>query len=298
MSKTKDSNTKKHNIVWAYTVGDETQITATFDDIFTVVMIDLNNTYQTRGYDIFLQKHGCPIGGFLSAIYANTKCAHDEHNFFTKHQNVKHRIYGIRQMDDLILWIAFRRNDNRSKTKAEEIKNTILNATYTGGLQLEEQPYETLTNGTTIHKFAGTIITVKRNKGVTLICEPFLKNGLAISETGKQQFPCFMDNNSYTPKQYKFGIQITTYLRLESQSSDQSILLESMRKNALEMYSLGFDSNFLLSALFRLAKTSVLWIETAYLFATKLINENLMIGPRKPFIHKINALIYILNNHI
>ena len=57
-------------------------ITTTLDDeVMTVVDIDLKYTYQTRGSDIFLQKHGCPIGGYLSAIYANVKCAFDEFNF-------------------------------------------------------------------------------------------------------------------------------------------------------------------------------------------------------------------------
>src|SRR3954454_13317728 len=62
---------------------------------------------QARGNDIFKQIRGCPIGGFLSAIYANVKCAYDEFYFIKRWKNDKHKIYGIRQVDDLIFWVAY-----------------------------------------------------------------------------------------------------------------------------------------------------------------------------------------------
>lgn len=51
----------------------------------------------------------------------------------------KDRIYGIRQIDDLVLWIAYKDNDRKSLKQAkllkEELlnKNTGLSSVYDGG---------------------------------------------------------------------------------------------------------------------------------------------------------------------
>ena len=111
ISKFKDANTGKKQIKWASTQGSEEEYTFTIDDLILVVLYDLNNSYQSRGKDIFLQKYGCPIGGFLSAIYANVKCAYDEFMFMKEERANVRNMYGIRQMDDLILFKAY---DNRS----------------------------------------------------------------------------------------------------------------------------------------------------------------------------------------
>jgi len=150
-------------------------INASLDDILTVVDIDLRYTYQTRGNDIFLQTHGCPIGGYLSAIYANVKCAFDEFNFMKTLGSIKSRVYGIRQMDDLILWIAYERGNPTSIQEARTIRKRILryDNAYKGGLELEVQDYEMNVDGTSKHKFAGTYIWTRYVNGkLHLECEP------------------------------------------------------------------------------------------------------------------------------
>jgi hypothetical protein len=293
MSRSRDPTTNKHHIFWSNSVGDETQITATFDDIYTIVNFDLNHAFQTQGPNVFTQVHGCPIGGFLSAIYANTKCAHDEYRFFQKYRAHKSRIYGIRQMDDLILWIAYHRDKRTSLQEAMHLRKTIIasNSTYTGGLQLETQDFEAVTKYTTTHKFAGTLITVTRQaEGITLTCAPFLKNWASLQDQGRQKFPCFIDNFSYTPDHYKLGVQITTYIRLNGQSSNHNILLDAMYKNALEMYSLGYDSNFLLKALRHLGNTSLFWRRMSFLFATQLDQTHIIVGSYSKYCNQITSL--------
>eukprot|EP00808_Paulinella_micropora_P023649 g17640.t1 len=51
----------------------------TFDDITRIVRLDLKNIFFSMGDSVFVQLHGCPIGGYLSAQLAVIKCMVDEH---------------------------------------------------------------------------------------------------------------------------------------------------------------------------------------------------------------------------
>ena len=52
----------------------------------------------------------------------------------------KRRIYGIRQVDDLLLFIAYDKRSDESLRQAKTWKNAFLNnRVYKGGLELEEQ---------------------------------------------------------------------------------------------------------------------------------------------------------------
>ena len=137
-----NSKNHKHVVRWSSSRGSDTEFTCTLEDIITVVTIDLHYCYQRRGNDILLQSKGCPIGGFLSAIYANITCSYYEFNFMNKISQVKKRIYGIRQVDDLILFIAYNPCIPSTRDTANIIKNTVVrtNYVYRGGLELEEQP--------------------------------------------------------------------------------------------------------------------------------------------------------------
>jgi hypothetical protein len=84
ISKFKNADTGKKYVRWSGVVGDEDHYTFSLDDLILIVMYDLRNSYQSRGKDVFLQIYGCPIGGFLSAIYANVKCAYDEFLFLQR----------------------------------------------------------------------------------------------------------------------------------------------------------------------------------------------------------------------
>ena len=111
-------------------------------------------------------------------------------------------------------------------------------------------------------------------------CMPYLKNWNGIITHKKQQFPCFIHSLSFSPLHCKLGVQITTYLRLQEQSSTEQILLNSMEKNAQEMYSLGYDTHFLLKALIHLSNSSYFWSKISYIFMQKIISENKSIGPK------------------
>src|ERR1051325_4227774 len=241
ISKLKNADTGKKYVRWSGVVGDEDHYTFSLDDLILIVMYDLRNSYQSRGKDVFLQIYGCPIGGFLSAIYANVKCAYDEFLFLQRIKFHINNIYGIRQMDDLILFIAYDGNSPNSEERALAIKKQVLekDCAYKGGLELEEQQYDQIDNVTTRHKFAGTNIYVHQptNDNIYIFCAPLNKNREAINSTGQQLIPRFIPKNSMVPQHYKIGMQMTTFLRLDEQSSTEDILVDSMIDNVREMFT-------------------------------------------------------------
>ena len=81
-----------------------------------------------------------------------------------------------------------------------------------------------------------------------MLCKPYLKNWTNIQEKIRQEYSCLFLASSFTPQHSQFGVQVTTYLRLSDQSSTQEVLIESMEKNAIEMYTLGYDTHFLIDA--------------------------------------------------
>jgi hypothetical protein len=157
------------------------------DDLVNIVAVDLNFSFQCCSTIVVRQVHGCPIGGFISSIYANIKCARDEYNFMRNLGAMRGRIYAIRQVDDLIFWAAYDRNSDQSKFFAKSCLKSVLtrNEVYTGGLELEEQDFQTLDESRTLHKFAGTLITVTQNReeGVRFDSQPLNKIGKASKKT-------------------------------------------------------------------------------------------------------------------
>ena len=153
---------EEKSIRWSSSIGNDDEYTFAIDGLINIVTVDLANAYQCRGKDILNQIHGCPIGGFLSAIYANVKCAFDEHMFLNKIGTLRNRLFGIRQMDDLLLFIAYKDNDHLSLTEAHTLKKHVLaiNVTYKGGLELEEQECVKANKYISVHKFSGNLITV------------------------------------------------------------------------------------------------------------------------------------------
>src|SRR5690606_12917397 len=90
------------------------------EDIMKIVELDLDTVYLKCKGSVWKQKQGCPMGGFLSAMYANIKCFHDESIFIRNLKKQARRIYAIRQIDDLIMWVAYDNKDRSSKDWAEK----------------------------------------------------------------------------------------------------------------------------------------------------------------------------------
>lgn len=174
------------------------------------------------------------------------------------------RVYGIRQVDDLFVMVAYKERDKRTKNYA---KNIVRKVTRKGGVYKRQEFLEE-TDTTTKHKFAGTVITITQKEGtpISIACEPYNKNEKDLKEKGVQSLPRFVSNSSMVPLHYKNGMQVTTYLRLRDQSSTLPSLINAMLLNKTEMLAIGYDLSFMGRAIIHLAHKDKNWASIGALF--------------------------------
>ena len=190
----------------------------------------LEFTYSTVGQNILKQKQGCPIGGILSSFYANLYCAKQEYDYITKNSlDRKDRIYGIRQVDDLVMWVAFDRTRGSSQTEAEEIlremfdKETQESSVYSHGLTIEEEGFE-LVDRNFQTDFAGTVISGNTNAEL-FGCTTLNKNWESLQSDGIQKKARYPPAISYIHDRTKLGVIIGSILRIATQNTTESQLL-------------------------------------------------------------------------
>jgi hypothetical protein len=66
------------NVRWGRGMDDEHTTTMTFKNLTDIYDLDLDYSFSMTQGAVNYQQGGCPIGGFLSAFYANTVCAYHE----------------------------------------------------------------------------------------------------------------------------------------------------------------------------------------------------------------------------
>ena len=218
------------------------------NDIIRIVY-RLGTYIHSSGDAIYKQKKGAPIGGFLSSNYANIKCAYDEHLFHcgirvSPLATVNYR--AIRQVDDLFACAAYDTNSLSSLAKAKYTLELLTsNKTYTGGLSLKLQDPIQSSKEKTIHKFAGSLISIyhRPTLDTRLSIAPLNKNWESIQT--KQKFKIYPSWYTYIPIQMKKGFITATILRFISLSSTITTLLESVRQFILELKIIGYNTNFI-----------------------------------------------------
>ena len=177
----------------------------------------------------------------------------------------KRRIYGIRQVDDLLLVIAFDKKSNQSYKEALQWKKEFLekDKVYKGGLELEEQKELKTQKKEILYEFSGTVVTLTEDSEGKLLwyCKTRNKNEHMLLSEGRQKIPRYLENDSMVPKHYKMGMQIATLLRLHSQTNRLEDLVNAIKINCLEMKSIGYDDNFLIIALQNMIYRSRIWID-------------------------------------
>jgi hypothetical protein len=245
------------NVRWGRSQSDENVVTMTFQNLMHIYTLDLNYSFATCNNKIFYQKIGCPIGGLISAFYANTVCAFHEYTYLKSMANVNTRIYGIRQMDDLLIWIAIDRKDKKTKERAYAIKRKILekNGVYKGGLELEEEEVRHIRQKgrmSYIHEFSGTKIKVTELQP-TATCRTLNKNYKMIKTHGTQKRARFPHWNSYTSEQTKRGVIIGSIHRVDLQNYTCKLAIQSMYENYQEYVTLAYPPTFYTSVMSRIA---------------------------------------------
>jgi len=117
----------RNEVRWGKLTPDTKTVDFTFEELKKVIALDFKYSYAMLGKVILKQKQGCPIGGLLSAIYANVVCAYQENSYLTSRTKTERKqIYGIRQMDDLLLFLTW---NEKEGTTEENILQTCASFT-------------------------------------------------------------------------------------------------------------------------------------------------------------------------
>ena len=250
---------EKKDIRLATGKGEGTDWAFSEHDIMNVVSLDIDNVYVTCRGAVWKQNQGCPIGGFLSAMYANIKCMYDEKTFIHNLGTQARRIYAIRQVDDLIMWIAYNREDSKTRMWAEEKKEEIIKGTlYKGGLILEEQEVDLSVQGEQRRKFCGTWV-VRKDEENEMWVIPRNVNEESLIQEGRQKIPRYVSAQAWTNSTYKKGMIIGNLHRIESQTTRDEDLLWAVKVGLLEMRVCGYTGAQLAKAVWKMATRYERW---------------------------------------
>jgi hypothetical protein len=248
----------------------------TFTDLLNIYKLGLQYSFTISRGEISYQHKGCPIGGYLSAFYANTVCAYHEYKYMTSLKHTAKKIYGIRQMDDLLIWIATKKGNKGSYKQATRMKKQILrnNGVYLGGLELEEETVKTIwikKEKHYIHEFSGTEIKV-RAQNPTMTCKTLNKNKHSIAKNEGQIIARYPPWESYTTQQSKRGVIIGTLHRIEQQNSTIELAAHSMLDNYKEYRAIGYATTFYVNVLQKITKHATVETERLATIATETVN--------------------------
>ena len=246
------------NVRWGRGMNDENTVTMTFEDLMNIYTLDLDYSFTISQGQVNWQKLGCPIGGNLSSFFANVVCAYHEWKFITSLGKYAKNIYGIRQVDDLLVWIAIEQGNRKTLRRAKSIKKKFLkqNGVYKGGLELEEEKVRTThERGTKFyhHEFAGVHITV-RSRRPAMTCTTLNKNRESVRDTNEQIIVRYPPWHSYTTDQSKRGVIIGTLHRTHEQNSSTQLAAHSMFENYKEYLAIGYPSRFYKSVMTRMTR--------------------------------------------
>ena len=180
-----------------------------------------------------------------------------------KHEeNGKHRIYGIRQVDDLIMWVSYEKGNKHSEKQADNIIKELLNTetkaseVYKDGLTLTEEEITTkIQKGkrTFRTEFAGTIIKGEMT-AENFTTQTLNKNWYTIRLLNKQRLPKLPHYMSYIHSRIKKAVITGMMIRLDTQNSNEKLLRKHFARSILELRSISYTESFISNALSTLHK--------------------------------------------
>jgi hypothetical protein len=267
---------------WGKSHSNENTTQFTIQQLQNIIDLDLKYIYATLGNKVLQQTDGCPIGGLLSAFYANVVCAYHEFNFLkSQHKNGIH-VFGIRQMDDLILLTATDKNDPKTVENAKSVFNQFsrkendkwISDVYKGGLELEPEEIQESEDSLQF-EFAGTIIThVKETLPLTITCKTMNKNYESVLKTGKQLKHRYPHFDSHINLACKKGIIIGACKLIESQCTLKSDSRDALIQCATELQTIGYKYNFFRQT-FKKLKNDHYWSENYNIISRQLLRLTL-----------------------
>jgi hypothetical protein len=233
----------KNEIHFGYNHNSNDFITFTFAEMIKIIVFDLNNVYFTAGSKhICKQNVGVPMGGFISAPYANCVAIYYEYHYtqsLSPSQSLS--IHGTRYMDDLLAFISFENNNQQSYNNALILVHRLVNS-YDVNLELECQPEEKNGFYTFLECYANCFDD-------QLIIKPYQKNFPAMLTTQQQIFLNIQHYHSFTPYSAKFGVLVSTLLRLYRNASRPELLFTAVLQLYYELKLLCYSFQIIKRAL-------------------------------------------------
>jgi hypothetical protein len=165
-------------------------------------------------------------------------------------ENPNIRVAGIRQMDDLALWIAYETGNPLGPTLVQNTINQTLDEVYIDGLTVEEEQIERKTNGDFTMTFSGTTITGNTTLE-ELNIQTYNKNKDSIATQQSQKYIRYPPFTSYINQRIKQAVIIGNVHRYKTQNSNHQLLLTSLQDMVDELRCIGYPTPFLTSAINR-----------------------------------------------
>lgn len=244
---------------WSRNPTDET-IVFSLNDLYHIVEYDLENSYSKVGNQIFKQTNGCPIGGLISSLYGNLTCAHHEYQFLNKPKlrTLSQHVEGIRQIDDLIVFIGHENEGKETKKQRKKIKQHIEGKLYKGGLEAEiEKPfYKDKTK--IINHFAGHEIHTQRNLE-DIYTKTLNANRESILKKGKQTKIRYPNNNTYANPHIKSGFIIGALNNIKATCTYREDFTKATMELTKELMTIGYRKSYILKIIEKLAHTRPQW---------------------------------------
>jgi hypothetical protein len=223
-------------------------IIISFDLIMEAVEFDLAHNYCGVGKTVLEQVGGCPIGGLLSAIYANIYCAHDERAFRKRWEGAEHLYYAMRQMDDGLLVIRIDEGDEEQREIGLALREDARTNLYTGGPACEVEPKVDWL-GKKVRVWAGLQLRVGEQG---LICKTHNKNEESILTLGVQKYPRYTQGYSYQGDQTRVGLMQGSAKRIRMQCMINEDFIEDVTLDMWECMCIGTSWELVSRALKRM----------------------------------------------
>jgi len=238
----------------------EDTTTFTLSDLYQIAEFDLEHSYSVVGNQRFKQTNGCPIGRLLSALYGNLTCAFHEWQFLsnTKLTHLTKHIEGIRQMDDLIIFIGHKQKGERTKRDRRKIKTYVAQHLYKGGLEAEiEEPFFK-NKQKIINHFAGHEIHTNRDLS-DIYTKTLNTNRESIIEHGKQTKIRYPYNDTYANPHIKSGFIIGALCNIKATCTYRHHFTQASLDLTKELTAIGYKKNYILKVIEKLAHTDEQW---------------------------------------
>jgi hypothetical protein len=188
-------------------------------------------------------------------------------------------IWGIRQMDDLTLFIVHNKNDPHTQHDNERIKHQIQHEVYRGGLEAEIQEPEIDTEDKYVHQFAGHEIHTHKNLS-DIYTTTLNVNKQSVRENGTQHKTRYPNMYTYANQHSKRGNIIGSIHRIRTQNTYRRDFTQATEDLIAELRCINYTQTTIKKCIYKLTRRPE-WKTILQPILAKLTNTPNKITPDK-----------------